>query len=123
MGQDGLAGSGVPPPFPPAGESFRIRRMKPNPLSMSVVVLVLLATSCVGFCGEHWPQFRGPTGLGYTEEKNLPLQWGGDAKENVLWKSPLIGAGACQPDRLGRCGLCLHRPMAGRRSPAGRRDP
>ncbi len=47
--------------------------------------------------GENWPQFRGPTGLGYTAEKNLPLQWGGDADENVLWKSPLNGAGHASP--------------------------
>ena len=47
--------------------------------------------------GENWPQFRGPTGLGYTEEKSLPLQWGGPANENVLWKSPLDGAGHASP--------------------------
>ncbi len=37
----------------------------------------------------NWPQFRGPTGLGYTEEKNLPLTWNGKTGENILWKSPL----------------------------------
>ena len=37
----------------------------------------------------NWPQFRGPTGLGYTEEKNLPLTWNAKTGENILWKSPL----------------------------------
>jgi outer membrane protein assembly factor BamB len=46
---------------------------------------------------ENWPQFRGPSGLGYTEEKNLPLTWGGQANENVLWKAPLEGQGHASP--------------------------
>ena len=45
----------------------------------------------------QWPQFRGPTGLGYTEAKNLPLTWGGGSNENVLWKSPLNGQGHASP--------------------------
>jgi outer membrane protein assembly factor BamB len=36
-----------------------------------------------------WPQFRGPTGLGYTEEKDLPLHWNGKTGENILWHAPL----------------------------------
>ncbi len=36
-----------------------------------------------------WPRFRGPTGCGITDEKGLPIQWGGAANENVLWKTPL----------------------------------
>jgi outer membrane protein assembly factor BamB len=46
---------------------------------------------------ENWPQFRGPTGLGYTEEKNLPLTWGGPGNQNVLWKSELKGQGHASP--------------------------
>jgi len=42
---------------------------------------------------ENWPQFRGPTGLGYSAEKKLPVTWGGKEGENVLWKSPLKGEG------------------------------
>ena len=38
---------------------------------------------------ENWPQFRGPTGQGETNETNLPTTWGGKDNENVLWKSPL----------------------------------
>ena len=34
-----------------------------------------------------WPQFRGPTSLGYTDEKNLPLTW--SAQSNLAWKSVL----------------------------------
>ena len=47
--------------------------------------------------GSDWPQFRGPTGLGFTEEKNLPLKWGGKERENILWQSPLKGQGHASP--------------------------
>jgi outer membrane protein assembly factor BamB len=47
--------------------------------------------------GDNWPGFRGPTGLGYTPQKNLPLTWGGKDDENVAWKSPLVGQGHASP--------------------------
>ncbi len=59
--------------------------------------LSMLCSSLPAFGGENWPQFRGPTGLGYSTEKNLPLRWGGPKNENVLWKSPLHGAGHASP--------------------------
>src|SRR6185503_3052553 len=31
-----------------------------------------------------WPQFRGPTGQGVSEERNLPLEW--SENKNVRWK-------------------------------------
>ncbi len=46
---------------------------------------------------ENWPQFRGPSGLGYSDAKTIPIRWGGPDNENVLWKSPLIGAGHASP--------------------------
>ena len=56
-------------------------------------VLVLGAACWAG----NWPQFRGPSGLGYTEEKGLPAEWGGKEGKNVLWKSPLKGQGHASP--------------------------
>ena len=57
--------------------------------------------------GEDWPAFRGLTGLGYSKERNLPISWGGDNAEKVLWQSPLIGEGHASPivwgDRLFVC--------------------
>ena len=57
--------------------------------------------------GEDWPQFRGPTGLGYSPDHALPIKWGGPQNENVLWKSPLVGEGHASPiawhDRLFVC--------------------
>jgi outer membrane protein assembly factor BamB len=68
-----------------------------NSLHVLVAALGLLCGPLAADGGENWPQFRGPTGLGYTGEKNLPLQWGGPSNENVLWKSPLAGAGHASP--------------------------
>ena len=45
----------------------------------------------------NWPAFRGPTGLGYTTEENLPITWGGPARENVRWVAPLTGQGHASP--------------------------
>src|SRR2546428_12259733 len=58
----------------------------------------ILAATMVGrVSAANWPQFRGPTGLGYTEDKGLPVKWGGRQNENVLWKSPLKGQGHASP--------------------------
>ena len=38
---------------------------------------------------ENWPQFRGPAGLGYSAEKNLPVKWDVKSGENIAWKTPL----------------------------------
>ena len=45
-----------------------------------------------------WPGWRGPTGLGYTDEKELPLTWDGKTGKNVLWKTLLHGGGKNNPD-------------------------
>jgi len=55
---------------------------------MKRIAFVLLTLSAVA---ADWPGWRGPTGQGISEEKELPLTWGGPQKENVLWKAPLPG--------------------------------
>jgi outer membrane protein assembly factor BamB len=67
----------------------------------------------------HWPQFRGPGGLGYTTEKNLPVTWGGPKGENILWKSPLVGEGHASPIVWGdRVITCTVRWAGGKPDPA-----
>ncbi|HTU18950.1 MAG TPA: PQQ-binding-like beta-propeller repeat protein [Gemmataceae bacterium] len=39
---------------------------------------------------EDWPGWRGPTGLGYSKEKDLPLTWDVKTEKNILWKAPLL---------------------------------
>jgi len=62
----------------------------------SVALMAGLAGALTTFAVD-WPQFRGPTGQGLTEEKALPLEWGGKEKQNVRWQVPLKGQGHASP--------------------------
>ncbi len=44
---------------------------------------------------DDWPRFRGPSGMGVSEATGLPVKWSDD--ENLVWKTPLPGAGASSP--------------------------
>ncbi len=66
------------------------------------VALIALAASLLlaprqTNAGDNWPCFRGPTGLSYSDEKNLPLTWDAKENKNILWKSPLKGQGHASP--------------------------
>ena len=39
---------------------------------------------------QDWPSWRGPTGMGHTNVRDLPLTWGGKDAVNVLWKAALF---------------------------------
>lgn len=45
--------------------------------------------------GSNWPRFRGPNGTGVSADKDVPVEFS-DTK-NVLWKTPLPGAGHSSP--------------------------
>jgi outer membrane protein assembly factor BamB len=62
--------------------------------------LFLIAAAAVGGeRGADWPGWRGPTGMGQTDARDLPLTWGGKEMANVRWKAPLLPAGAPRPDQ------------------------
>jgi outer membrane protein assembly factor BamB len=44
---------------------------------------------------QDWPEFRGPTGQGYSEERGLPLTW--SETENVRWEVTIPGTGWSSP--------------------------
>jgi outer membrane protein assembly factor BamB len=46
-----------------------------------------------------WPQFRGPTGMGVSTEKGLPVTW--SQRSNVQWKIKLPGGGTSSPIAVG----------------------
>ncbi len=50
--------------------------------SKSLAFLIILTS--LPICAENWPQWRGPTANGISNEKNLPIRW--SATENVAWK-------------------------------------
>lgn len=68
------------------------------PKSLLLVSVVAIASGVsAAALGENWPQFRGPTGLGYSTDREVPIQWGGEKETNVLWKTPLVGEGHASP--------------------------
>lgn len=63
-------------------------------LTKTLAPLVFLAAASQLFAAD-WPAWRGPTGQGLCEEKNVPLTW--SDKENVKWKTPLANPGNSTP--------------------------
>ena len=61
----------------------------------STIVLFTLAICSFAQAGEYWPQFRGPTGQGISDAKNLPRTWG--ESQNVKWKRPIHGKAWSSP--------------------------
>lgn len=57
-------------------------------------VFALLASAALAHA-DNWPAWRGPTGLGASAEKELPLEW--DRTKNVRWKVALPGPGNSTP--------------------------
>jgi len=47
---------------------------------------------------ENWPQFRGPTGRGHSEAKNVPVSWN---EASVAWRAELKGTGQSSPVNWG----------------------
>jgi outer membrane protein assembly factor BamB len=56
--------------------------------------LLLLLPGLISFV-QDWPQFRGPTGQGHSDERGLPLTW--SETKNVRWKVPIPGRGWSSP--------------------------
>src|SRR6476620_4547384 len=55
---------------------------------------LLLLLSSIVFTND-WPQFRGPTGQGVSDERNLPLTW--SETKNIRWKTAIPGRGWSSP--------------------------
>lgn len=65
-------------------------------LRLKLVVVSLIATTIpLWLTAEDWPQFRGPTGQGMSNAKNLPVEW--SATKNVAWKVEIPGQGWSSP--------------------------
>lgn len=62
-------------------------------------VLLACLVPCAAWGGD-WPEFRGPTGQGVSDDKGVPVKW--SAQDNLAWKVKLPGAGASSPIVLGK---------------------
>jgi outer membrane protein assembly factor BamB len=60
---------------------------------LGIVAVLMLALSVAQ--AENWPQWRGPSLNGLSNEKNLPVKW--TTEENVVWKVQLPGVSGSTP--------------------------
>src|SRR5215213_1334837 len=58
-------------------------------------VVALLLVTFVIVRADNWPQWRGPSLNGVSNEKNLPIKW--TTEENVSWKVPMPGTSGSTP--------------------------
>src|SRR3954454_18883502 len=65
------------------------------PMLLSLAVVTAFLASPAARADENWPQFRGPTGQGVTDSKNLPTTW--SETKNVKWKTAIHGRGWSSP--------------------------
>jgi outer membrane protein assembly factor BamB len=61
----------------------------------NLVAGLLLIALPQAIWGANWPQWRGPSADGVSEEAGLPLEWG--PERNILWKASLPGLGTSTP--------------------------
>lgn len=64
-------------------------------MRLSCTLLLLLLTPASLPAGEHWPQFRGPTGQGHADATDLPVEW--SQSDGVKWRTEIPGAGHSSP--------------------------
>ncbi len=63
-------------------------------IRLAALVVLLVARDPASRASD-WPGWRGPSGQGFCEEKNVLLKW--SARENVRWKVPLAHQGNSTP--------------------------
>jgi len=66
-------------------------------LIVSLCLTVFLLSVTVGAAPTipGWPQWRGPSGQGISEERNLPSEW--TSAKNIKWKTAIPGRGHSSP--------------------------
>lgn len=68
-------------------------------LSNATLGTQILTAASASAALRDWPQFRGKDGMGVSDATGLPVSW--DDTRNVIWKSPLPGAGSSSPVVFG----------------------
>jgi outer membrane protein assembly factor BamB len=67
-------------------------------LRAGVAVLICFGVVLEAGRAGNWPGWRGPTGLGYTDENDLVLTWDAKSGQNILWKTLLHGGSKKNPE-------------------------
>ena len=64
-------------------------------MSLCRVFLLVVLTPAALAAGEHWPQFRGPTGQGHSDATSPPVEW--SESQGVAWQAEIPGEGHSSP--------------------------
>jgi len=64
-------------------------------LGVWLIAVVASLTAPRPLPAADWPEFRGPSGQGYSGDTGAPLSW--NESENIAWKTPLPGRGWSSP--------------------------
>ena len=64
-----------------------------------IIVTVLIHGLTATLRAADWPCWRGPDGLGVSQETNLPVQW--SKEKNISWKVGVPGKGTSSPTVIG----------------------
>ena len=64
-------------------------------IGLAFVIALFVVSSAQARTSAGWPQWRGPSGQGTSDEKNLPTQW--SANTNIKWKTSIAGRGHSSP--------------------------
>ena len=64
-------------------------------ISITTALISIILLLNVSSFAANWPQWRGPLGIGVSDEKNVPTQWG--VGKNIKWKTPIAGRGHSSP--------------------------
>ncbi len=67
--------------------------------SLIAAVTVIISVFVINASAENWPNWRGPNGLGVSNEKKVPKSW--SQNENVKWKKNVPGMGTSSPIVFG----------------------
>ncbi len=67
----------------------------------ALVVAVGACLCTAPISAEDWPQFRGPTRQGISQETGLPVRWDAQSGENIAWVQEIPGSGWSSPVVVG----------------------
>lgn len=59
------------------------------PAGRTTALFALSGFLAIAQAGENWPAWRGPTGDGRSDSKNLPVEWSLETGKNITWKAEL----------------------------------
>lgn len=65
------------------------------PVACVLMTPLLMAAGAAPPAAGQWARFRGPTGMGISDARGLPVSW--SHNENVAWKLAMPGPGASSP--------------------------